>query len=338
MARPVTKVLKTKENKIGCDLLKKYSLEYSEEIVPLSKIDRNNTLLQTRQEIYRADKSTVLDYSEDMKAGDGFPAPIYARKPDGTYLTACGNHRSAAARHAGFTKIDGALVVHLPAGDHPEYPTMVEKLRAVSRRDNNTNGLRTSKAELFDGVARDIIRHNGGADKGMPQRQLMHTHAQRNGYNHLPSGVIQRVAAAVVEAKCRRLNVQAPETLASKYGLWQLSHLEKFNAVLVAASEFKGRKLPEVLKDIKSRGLQSEEALKVIRDASTGFGQRAGSKFTSVARLRIAIALATKAFEAVKQDVALTATDRLKVVAEYERVLLAGNTAVSAIKVGGVQC
>lgn len=187
-------------------------------------------------------------------------------------------------------------------------------------------------------VVKVTIRHNGGAEKGMPQRQLMHTHAQRNGYNHLPSGVIQRVAAAVVEAKCRRLNVQAPETLASKYGLWQLSHLEKFDAVLVAASEFKGRKLPEVLKDIKSRGLQSEEALKVIRDASTGFGQRAGSKFTSVARLRIAIAAATKAFEAVKQDVALTATDRLKVVAEYERVLRAGNTAVSAIKVGGVQC
>ena len=338
MGRPSTKLLTFKENEVASELLNGYHLPFERETISLSKIDRRDRLLQTRRNTFGSDKEIVQEYAEDMKAGHLFPTVILARYQRGNLTIACGNHRLDSAKAAGFTKINNAYVVQLPVESDAEYPIIIEKLRSLSRQDNNKHGIRTSRAETYDGIAHDIFKDNGGVDRGMPSRDLIQLHAQRNGLKHVPMGIKSRLAGCIIQARCKRIGIAPPDTLASQDAVFGLSHLEKFEDILREVSGFKGKKLPDILKDIKARGLQSDDALKAIRDASVGFGPISKARLNSVARLRLAINTALQAFEAITQDAALTGEDHFAVEKQYEKIVEGGSSAISLIKAGANSC
>ena len=320
-------------------LLKERHIDYAMTDVVLEEIDQSNNVLQTRRQAFANHKDLADDYAEDMDNGDIFPAPLLAYVPGCGYLVCCGRHRVAAATKHGARVLKNVYVVNI-SEDPQQAEVDREKLRVISRLENLKNGDRITKAEFYDGIATDVVRENGGPDAGRPSTELMKNISRRYGIKHTPAGVRHRVSAYVMQAKCRGLGVTPPDEMAACYWLHQLSSLDKFDDVIKEASKFEAKGLAKVLKEIKDTGLNSDDAIKLLRDRNAGYRPKpTGQPPSIVDRFRMNVNYDAKLLGMLKDNASrLTETEIAEVKKQAERFVAVAAEVLDALNAGGDLC
>lgn len=319
--------------------LQEQGLAYAYVDVDLKKIDGSNTTYQTRKDAFGESKDLVAEYCDAMIAGATFPALLLVEFDDGSYAINCGKHRFQGAKKAGFKRFGPVLVVKL-TGDDAAQSLQCERLRVISRRDNNDNGWRISRAEVFDGIAGDIVNENGGPDAGIPPRRLVQQICRRHGIeNEVPVGVNQRVSAILIQAKCRELNTTPPAELNACHELLQLKQLDGFPEIVKECSKFDGKGLAKTLRHARLQRMNGADAVSHIRDVNSGYGMMKDTKqMTNVDRLRLNIRQTVNLLSAVKADSSLTPEVVLGIEEQAERLTDAINETLMALKSGGAGC
>lgn len=320
-------------------LLKERHIDYVMTDVALDEIDQSNNVLQTRRQAFANHKDLVEDYSEDMDNGDIFPAPLLAYVPGCGYLVCCGRHRVAAATKHGARVLKNVYVVNI--SEDPEQAEIDrEKLRVISRLENLKNGDRITKAEFYDGIATDIVQANGGPDAGKPSTELMKNVSRRYGIKHTPAGVRHRVSAHIMQAKCRGLGVTPPDDMGACYWLHQLSSLDKYDDVIKEASKFEAKGLSKVLKEIKDEGLNSDDAIKLLRDRNAGYRPKlTGQPPSIVDRFRLNVNHDCKLLVMLKDNAnSLTEAEVAEVKKQAERFVSVAAEVLDALNAGGDLC
>lgn len=314
-------------------------LAFEYRTVDLSKVDAANTTYQTRKDAFGESKDLVSEYSEKLERGVVFPTLLLVVTPIGELFICCGKHRHKAARKEKYKTAENVLVVTL-SSDEAECQKEAEKLRVVSRLDNNRNGWRIDRSELYDGLASDIVAANGGPDAGRPTNALTLQICKRHGITRIPNGVRDRVSSILVQAKCRELKITPPANLEASHELHQLTNLDGWSEVAREAARFDGKSLGAVLRHIRHQKMNTSEAVAHIKDAAAGYAPTSESKRpTKVDQFRLTMNSAINLLAAIKSDSSLqTDATATEIENQLERVLVAVEETCSSLKTGGRGC
>lgn len=306
--------------------------------VPVDKVDESSTTYQTRKNISGESKDVASDYKEHIDNGEKFPSMLFIESEDGSYAVCCGKHRLKAAKDCKIKTLVGAMVVKLTQKES-EDGIFCEKLRVISRFDNARNGWRISRNEIYDDVAADIIRENGGADCGIPSRTLIRQVCKRNKLGtQVPEGVTKRVSSILVQSECRDMGIVPPAELSACHELLQLRYLESFPSIAKASAKFDGKGLASILSEIRLRKMNTSEALAHIQNASDGYVTKKVKKMSAVDSFRLQTGKIMQVLIAIKADSSLKKKDASAFELQAEKLLAGIAETMDAIKRESKKC
>jgi hypothetical protein len=229
--------------------------------VDVGSVDIKDNLYQTRVNTNECVEKTCKEYADKMKGGDAFPMVVLQEKSPGRYRVVCGRHRARAYQIAQNGKTSyRAYVVSSDTGDN--------LLRALSARENNTNGVRQGSGDTArvaaEALCKAPVAKGGRCHRAEVIKQVSDQYAANQ------STVRDHYHAALVSSHMLQVGV-SPRGLpvSTSRRLWRWTDCHDWKQIAEAIAENATLScLHEVVQLANKDRVDGKTLIKMIRDAA----------------------------------------------------------------------
>jgi hypothetical protein len=239
----------------ACETL---GIEWVPEVVRLGDIDQRDNKYQARLDVSDVYGATVDEYAAAMKQGQIFPRVTLQKKGNGKYRVVCGRNRVAAMLRA--YGDDATVEACVVADDCPD-----NLLLYASTRDNTTNGMRQSTADVARVVASNLMRLPLGESQRQHSNQVIKSESEK-------AGAVSRTVTCLYYARLAKKSMAEMGLEGSPYDVvmeeaWRLSGTAAWAEIARAISDCRDAAgLHVLLRKLRTQHTEAASIPGLIRD------------------------------------------------------------------------